>query len=50
MEKVSLWKNDIRAIRSSVLADMENAGIELTPETVESVEYALRESSLSEEC
>jgi hypothetical protein len=48
METVSLWKSDIRAIRSCVLADMENEGIVITPDTVTGVEYALRESALTQ--
>lgn len=45
---VSLWKMDIRAICSCVLADMENEGIEITPETVQGVEYGIREAALFE--
>jgi hypothetical protein len=48
METVSLWKTDIRAIRSCVIADMENEGIVITPDTVTGVEYALRESALTQ--
>jgi hypothetical protein len=48
METVSLWKTDIRAIRSCVLADMENEGIVITPDTVTGVEYGLRESALTQ--
>lgn len=47
-ETVSLWKSDIRAIMSCVLADMESEGIEITPDTVEGVEYGLREAALFE--
>lgn len=45
---VSLWKTDIRAIAACVIADMENEGIEITPETFQTIEFALRETALFE--
>jgi hypothetical protein len=45
---VSLWKTDVRAIRSCVLADMENEGIVITPDIVKGLEYGIREAALTQ--